>query len=226
MHTSLDRNSTMKTAGLGAALAFLATEAAAAVQYVDNPDVTYACYGNISASFNPITGASNSSGSTSQQAIGLGLSGCFGPTVFQFGSIAGPTPGTITSVGFLNTPVSAGTLIDGSTGSWVDGTTPNSQVTSANFSAYTNNAHALVAYRFKTDVDANLYLYGWAEFSANSQSLSTVGLYSFAYEDSGAGIVAGSTSAIPEPGVTAAIFGLAAVAIVGFRRLRQRAVRA
>lgn len=220
MNTPSDRNSHLKAVGgLGAALAFLATEASAEVHYVDNSDASYSCYGQISASFNPITGASTSSGSTSQQAIGLGLSGCYGPTYYQFGS----SPGTITNVGFLNTPVSSGTLIDASTGSWIDGSTAGVNVTTANFSAYPGNAHAWVAYRFKTTADADTYLYGWAEFSATSSSMSSVGLYSFAYEDSGAGILAGATSSIPEPGTSAALFGLVAIALVGLRRLRTRA---
>jgi len=224
MNTTPDRNSTLKTAGLGAALAFLATEAAAEVVYTDNSDVSYSCYSSVSASFNPITGAT-ATGGYPQQAIGLmnfNCGGCSTSAGFYFGCSAG----TLTSVGFLNAPVTAGTLIDASTGSWVDGTYYGSQVTNANFTGYGVNDHALVAYRFKTSADAGTYLYGWAEFSTGGYNPANVSLYSFAYEDAGAGILAGSTSAIPEPGATAAIFGLFAVCVIGFRRLRQRTVRA
>jgi hypothetical protein len=204
--------------GLGAALAFLATEAAAAVHYVDNPDATQSspCGAYVSASFNPVTGSATANFNSPTEAIGMLSYGC--ATALSFGS----TPGTITSVGFLSTPVTANTVINGSTGAWTDGTTFGTNVT------YINGVinHSLIAYRFKTTEDAGTYLYGWAEFSQNSFSPNSVTLYSFAYEDTGAGIVAGATSSIPEPGVTAVFFGLAAIVLVGFRRMRRNIVGA
>jgi len=208
----------MAVGGLGAALAFLATEAAAAVQYVDNPDATLSspCGSYVSASFNPVTGATGTAFGSPNEAIGLLSYGC--ATALSFGS----TPGTITSVGYINTPITADTLINGSTGTWTDGTSSGSNVTFIN--GVIN--HSLIAYRFKTTADADTYLYGWAEFSRTSFSPNSVTLFSYAYEDTGAGIVAGATSAIPEPGATAALFGLAALALVGFRRMRRCTGRA
>ena len=215
MNTPLDRNSPLIAAGgLCAALAFLATEAVAAIQYVDNPDRTMSspCGSWVSASFNPVTGASTANFSSPTEAIGMLSYGC--ATALSFGSPAG----TITSVGFLNETVTADTLINGSTGAWIDGTSAGSNVTFISGEI----EQSLIAYRFKTSEDAETYFYGWAEFSRTSYNPNSVTLHSFAYEDSGAGILAGATS-IPEPGATAALFGLIAVALVGFRRVRARA---
>jgi len=218
MNTSPDRNSTLKTAGLGAALAFLATEAGAAIVYNDVEDKTAngsPCTAQVSASFDPISGETFACYGSAMYAIGL--TNCAGNTTFSFGN----NPGTITSISVVSAPVSAGSLIDSSL-AWTDFDSTG-QSTPADFTGYALNEPALVAYRFTTDSET--YLYGWAEFSTDyASSIQYVGLYAFAYEDSGAGILAGSTSSIPEPGVTAAIFGLVAVALIGFRRLR--AIRA
>jgi len=220
MKLSPERNSPLKLAsGLGAALAFLTTEAVAAIQYVDtNPDVGASnSLDPVFAGFNPITGeTSGSLGFNPSVAIALVTNACTGSLYF------GCSPGTITSVGFLNTPLTANTVINASTGSWVDSTSSGSTVTLLSVGNYSN---ALFAYRFKTTADANTYLYGWAEFSSNSLSPTSATLHAYAYEDTGAGIAAGAT-AIPEPGATAAIFGLAALALIGFRRIRQRTSRA
>lgn len=219
MAPSTERNSTLKLAsGLGAALAFLTTEAAAAIQYRNpNPDVGSISNSNstVFAGFNPITGeTSGSTGSDPDVAIALVNNACSATLYF------GCSPGTITSVGFLNTPLTANTVIDASTGSWVDSTNFGTTFESLGFENFSN---ALFAYRFKTTADANTYLYGWAEFSRNSFSTSSATLHAYAFEDTGAGIAAG---AIPEPGATAAIFGLAALALIGFRRIRQRTILA
>ena len=128
-------------------------------------------------------------------------------------------------MGFKAAPVTAGTLID-SSGTWADSTFSLTSIGNADFSGYSFNQHALVAYRFKTTANASTYLYGWAEMSAGIQTgTAYVGLYGYAYESSGAGITARAT-AIPEPGVSAVIFGLAALAFIGVRRMRQRTVTA
>lgn len=204
--------------GLCAALAFVATEAAAAIHYVDNPDVSFTSTGSsISASFNPIIGTAVANSSYPPAlAIGLNTSNCSSGTSVQF--FFGSTPGNLTSVGFIRLPVATNTLIDASTGSWTDSTTPGSQITGSH-NAFTVADHAWVAYRFKTSDDAGTYLYGWAEFSTGGFPVSNT-LYSFAYEDSGAGIRAGATS-IPEPGATVALSGLAAFAMVALRRTRR-----
>lgn len=222
MHTSPNRNSILKTVGLGAALAFLATEAAAEIHYVDNTDISASTSSSSTAivvSFNPITGATDARQSFAGfEAIGFG--GCSSNNYFYFK----PSGSTITSGGFLAQPVAEGTVINASAGSWTDYTSAGFGLT--NFTGYAPNASALVAYRFKTTADANTYLYGWFEVSRENTTSYSVALYSYAYEDSGTGIVAGATSSIPEPGMTAAIFGLVAVALIGFRRIRQRAVHA
>ncbi|CAM2977204.1 hypothetical protein [Rariglobus hedericola] len=223
MNTSPDRNSSLKVAsGLGAALAFIATEASAAINYtaVEGATASVPCYGGVYTSFNPITGATNAAqGYSPINAIALRAS-CGGSTQFIFGC----TSGTITSVGFQSAPVTAGHVID-SSGTWFDSDFSSyGSIANASFSGHAYTEHLLFAYRFKTTDDANTYLYGWTELSAGFQgSTGYVGLYAYAYESSGGAITAG---AIPEPGMSAAIFGLAAFALIGFRRIRQRTVRA
>src|SRR6218665_313813 len=99
MNTSLDRTSTLKTAGLAAALAFLATEAAAAVVYTDiSPDATASTFGPIWASFNPVSGATNTG---SSQAHPISLLNCVGNYTLYFGC----SGGNVSSMGFLAAPV-------------------------------------------------------------------------------------------------------------------------
>lgn len=69
-------------------------------------------------------------------------------------------------------------------------------------------------------------IYGWAEVMLGSGTNIT--LFGVAYDDSGASIVTGDTgaSAIPEPGTSAALAGLAAGAVAAFVARRKRKAKA
>lgn len=64
--------------------------------------------------------------------------------------------------------------------------------------------------------------YGWIRIDVNGDGSFT--LTDFAYEQSGAGILAGATTAVPEPASTAAVCGLLAVsALLWHRRTKSAA---
>ena len=104
-----------------------------------------------------------------------------------------------------------GTLIDGT---WSYGRTPSIETTGAtafNLSSSNN----LVGIRF-TD-GANTY-FGWIRFSLSATSgAQPRALVEYAYEDSGAGILAG----VPEPS-TFALMGVMAAGALGVRAWRKR----
>lgn len=105
-----------------------------------------------------------------------------------------------------------GTLIDGT---WSYGRTPNIETTG--ITAYNlNSSNNLVGIRF-TD-GANTY-FGWMRFSlAATQQGQPRTLVEYAYDDSGAGILAG---AVPEP-TTMALLGVMAAGALGVRAWRKR----
>lgn len=65
--------------------------------------------------------------------------------------------------------------------------------------------------------------YGFVELNYNDDA-NTLTLVRFAYDNTGAGILAGATSAIPEPATTAALMTFAAGAAVAIRRRSLRKV--
>lgn len=91
-------------------------------------------------------------------------------------------------------------------------------------SAFTGPLTAPVYLGFKFEQEGDT-LYGWALF--NMVDEYTGRLYGFAYDDTGAAIAAGATSAVPEPASAATIAGLlGGAAALAARRKRKASVMA
>lgn len=62
--------------------------------------------------------------------------------------------------------------------------------------------------------------YGWVQFTSNS-STEVLSITRYAFNNAGGSINAGQTSAVPEPGITAFLFGAFALGLIGISRWKQ-----
>ncbi len=74
--------------------------------------------------------------------------------------------------------------------------------------------------RFVND-DTGAINYGWVEFTTTGNTGFPATINRFAYEDTGASILAGQTAAVPEPGTTA-MLGTLGIGAAGLRAWRRR----
>lgn len=91
---------------------------------------------------------------------------------------------------------------------------PNFRVTGTEF----------LGLRFVNDTTGAIN-YGWVEFTTTGNTGFPATVNRFAYEDTGASLLAGQTTAVPEPGAVAAlgVFGLGAAGVRAWRRRRKSA---
>ena len=106
----------------------------------------------------------------------------------------------------------------------VVGTVSSNPIHNLNFGG-ANNANwapGTTGYIGLTFVSDSTTVSGWMQISYNLDGSLT--LYDFAYDASGASIMAGATtSAVPEPSTYAAMFGLTALGFAAYRRRRRQA---
>jgi hypothetical protein len=136
-----------------------------------------------------------------------------GPLSFFTSAVAGHV-NNVVGVGTIATALTAGTLI-GPASTYA--TTGIVNTTGTAFQTTQNIAY--VGIRFQNEANANLVTYGWALLSTSATNAGfPATLIGYAYEDSGAGILAG---AVPEPS-TAALLGVMAAGAFGVRAWRKR----
>lgn len=127
-------------------------------------------------------------------------------------NLAGGTSATLVD----NLPL--GTAIDGASGySFVNGGTE-----STGSSAFLLNSSSNVAgFRFINEAAGNQTQYGWVRFSLAATATAQPRLIvEYAYENTGASILAGQTTAVPEPS-TYAFLGMMATGAFAVRRWRK-----
>ena len=73
---------------------------------------------------------------------------------------------------------------------------------------------------FQFNPSGSLTLYGWAEVTFTTANQGSITVHRWAYDDSGAAIQVGATSAVPEPAAAATGLGLLALGAAGLRRSR------
>lgn len=90
------------------------------------------------------------------------------------------------------------------------------------YQGFNDGSPSYLGFKFTSGEDT---YYGWAKYTQNGYTDGT--LYGFAYDNTGAPIAVGAT-AVPEPGASAALAGLAAgsVAALAIRRRRKAAAAA
>jgi hypothetical protein len=170
------------------------------------PDTAQGLYLNV------VTGVTNTTGSFAGYDINpysaaAGLFSLWGPTANTWFNTAGVVAGPY--------PLAAGTSISGAAAAFFrpgGGTDIGTQVTL--------NAPNLFGFRFINEAAANQVQFGWVEitFGATAATRSITG---YAYENSGAAILAG---AVPEPGTYAMLLaGLATVGGIAARRRKDAA---
>jgi hypothetical protein len=79
---------------------------------------------------------------------------------------------------------------------------------------------------FSINPSGSLPLYGWGELVRSATGTDTITLTRYAYEDSGAAILTGAVTAVPEPESYAVLGGTGLLVMAGIRRWRQRATPA
>ena len=136
-----------------------------------------------------------------------------GSTLTFFTSATAGHVNNVVGVGTLISALTAGTLI-GSGSTYA--TTGVTSTTGTAFQTTQNTAYVGVS--FQNEANANLVTYGWALLSTSATAGFPATLIGYAYEDTGADILAG---AIPEPS-TAALLGVMAAGALGIRAWRKR----
>jgi hypothetical protein len=136
----------------------------------------------------------------------------WGSTLLSMFNPSAPAGGVYVgdATGYFN--LAPGTLISGA-----------STFTSGNISPSTplnfNSSNNIIGIRFQNETAGNQTQYGWMRISlSGTQASQPRAIVEFAYEDSGAGIMAG---AIPEPS-TLALLGVMAAGALGVRAWRKR----
>ncbi len=76
---------------------------------------------------------------------------------------------------------------------------------------------------FSINPSGSLPLYGWGELVRSATGTDTMTLTRYAYENSGAAILTGAVTAVPEPGSYAVLGGTGLLVMAGIRRWRQGA---
>lgn len=121
---------------------------------------------------------------------------------------------TTTTVGFVGSSSNISTL---SGGKVID--SGSNFITGATLSLPSNANGIFVGYSVPNQgVSSDQTWYGWAQLSTNSTA-GTFSLTRYAFDDTGGAIT--TPSAIPEPGVSALLFGVFALGFIGFCRWRR-----
>ena len=90
----------------------------------------------------------------------------------------------------------------------------------ANVANITSGVSTYIGFRFKP---SSTMLYGWANVTlTEGRRYGTFVINEWAYDDTGASIQTGQTSAVPEPATYALGLGALALGAAGLRRMRQR----
>ncbi len=214
LHARLSTYATL--AGAALAVPVLANQAGAAIVYsgpisINIPSTTAGIYLNV------VTGAAGTASATTGWDINPWGSG----SLFLYGN----TTANASSGAILNyTGGSSATLVD----NLPFGASINSTFTFGNAGAETTGATAFtlnssvnyVGFRFLNESTGQLD-YGWAQLSlSTTSSAQPRSIIGYAYENTGASILAGQT-AVPEP-TTTALLGAMAAGAVGLRQWRRR----
>ena len=137
-----------------------------------------------------------------------------GNLTFFTSSAAGNTNQVVGS-GSTVSALTAGTFISGASVYATAGI-----VSTAGTAFRTTQNTAYVGIRFRNEATGALN-FGWALLSTTGPTGNPATLISYAYDNTGAGIFAGQTSAVPEPS-TYALFGVVAMGALGMRAWRSR----
>jgi hypothetical protein len=216
------------SAGLAGALMLAANvrPAAAQIVYFDPPNYQVNTYGGANVNqvaFNFFTGEVTTAAPADSPGIAYDIKMTASPSF----------PGITSTGGGSGRAVSV--LLDGGGGAKV--LAPNTSISASGdwefqgtlsyqgtYGLTSDNTPEFVGFRM---IDGSSTYYGWARISfttvENSITYGFVTLYDFAYNSGpGASILAGQTSAIPEPAEGAALFGLAVLGLAMWRRCALR----